>query len=404
MNLRTGALTVLLNDSGGGVRDPALSYDAKKILFSYRKGGTHRYHLYEIKTDGSGLRQLTDGDFDDIEPCYLPDGGIAFCSTRSYRWVNCWHVQSTTLYRCDADGKNAYRLSENIEPDNAPAVLPDGRILYTRWEYVDRHNTAFHDLWVVNPDGTGHMVYWGNQHAKILFGSATLDARPIPDTADVVAISGGHGTPEHNGFLVRINPGFGPDGDLGLSLINRGFAAGGTMIHYESTGGWRDPYPITEDCHLVACLRALYVMNGKGEFESFYRLPEPAGSEAEIQRRVWVHEPRPLVPRQREPILPSRMDRTQTTGRMLLQDVSHGRQMTGRIKPGEIASLLLLENLPRPVGVNNTQPLTWCGSWSLARILGVVPVEPDGSAYFEVPAMRQSTSWRSTRRGKRSNG
>jgi cytochrome c553 len=388
MKLRTGAMTILLNDKNGGVRDPAVSYDARKIVFSYRKGGTHRYHLYEINTDGSGLKQLTNGDFDDIEPCYLPDGGIAFCSTRSYRWVNCWHVQSTTLYRCDADGKNAYRISENIEPDNTPAVLPDGRILYTRWEYVDRHNTAFHDLWVVNPDGTGHMVYWGNQWRGILAGSATLDGRPIPGASGLVAISGGHGTPEHNGYLVRIDPSFGPDSLRGLSLINRGFAGRGTLIGYESTVGWRDPYPIGPDCYLVACLRALYVMNGRGEFEAFYRLPEPAGTDAEMQRRVWVHEPRSLVPRKREPVIPSRVDWTQGTGRMFLQDVSRGRQMAGRVKKGEIRSLLVLEVLPRPVGVNQTQPLTWCGSWSLARILGTVPVEPDGSACFDVPAMR----------------
>jgi hypothetical protein len=388
LNLRTGALTALLDDKDGGVRDPAVSYDARTILFSYRKGGTHRYHLYEINADGGGLRQITDGDFDDIEPCYLPDGGIAFCSTRSFRWVNCWHVQATTLYRCDADGKNVYRLSENIEPDNTPAVLPDGRIIYTRWEYVDRHNTSYHDLWTVNPDGTDHMVYWGNNVRPIFGQSATLDARPIPETREVVAVSGGHGNPEHNGYLLRIDPAYGPDGIRGLSLINRSFAAKGVMLAWEATAGWRDPYPITEDCYLVACLRAFYVIDGRGQFEAIYRLPAPAKDEAGVQNRVWVHEPRPLVPRLREPIISSRVDWAQTTGRMLLQNVGNGRWEKGKIQEGEIRSLLVLENLPRPVGVNSPAPLTWAGSWSLARILGVVPVEADGSAYFEVPAMR----------------
>ena len=74
LNLRTGAETVLLDDPQGGVRDPHLHYDGRKILFSYRPGGSRYYHLHEINVDGSGLRQITDGPFDDIEPIYLPQG------------------------------------------------------------------------------------------------------------------------------------------------------------------------------------------------------------------------------------------------------------------------------------------------------------------------------------------
>ncbi|HID21779.1 MAG TPA: hypothetical protein EYP14_05190, partial [Planctomycetaceae bacterium] len=86
LNLVTGTLTVLLEDKTGGVRDPIVHYDAGKILFSYRKGGQPYYHLYEINADGTGLRQLTSGDWDDIEPAYLPDGRIVFCSSRCNRW------------------------------------------------------------------------------------------------------------------------------------------------------------------------------------------------------------------------------------------------------------------------------------------------------------------------------
>ncbi|NQT13115.1 MAG: hypothetical protein HQ582_10230, partial [Planctomycetes bacterium] len=46
MNLRTGELKVILEDMKGGVRDPQLHYDGRKVLFSYRKGGTHPFHLY----------------------------------------------------------------------------------------------------------------------------------------------------------------------------------------------------------------------------------------------------------------------------------------------------------------------------------------------------------------------
>ncbi len=62
----SGELRVLLDDPHGGIRDPQVSYDAKRILFSYRKGGTHHYNLYEINADGTGLRQITGTDDDPL--------------------------------------------------------------------------------------------------------------------------------------------------------------------------------------------------------------------------------------------------------------------------------------------------------------------------------------------------
>ena len=107
LNLRTGKLQVLLDDPAGGIRDPDVHYDGRKILFSYRRAGTTTYHLYEIDSDGTNLRQLTDGPDNDLEPIYTPDGGIVFCSSRCHRFVPCWRTQVATLYRCDADGETS---------------------------------------------------------------------------------------------------------------------------------------------------------------------------------------------------------------------------------------------------------------------------------------------------------
>ncbi len=111
LNLRTRQVTVLLDDPQGGIRDPRVHYDGGKILFSYRKGGTHHYHLCEINIDGSGFRQLTSGDWDDVDPAYLPDGGIVFSSSRCQRFICCNRVQAAILYRMDADGGNMQCLS-----------------------------------------------------------------------------------------------------------------------------------------------------------------------------------------------------------------------------------------------------------------------------------------------------
>ncbi len=51
--------------------------------------------------------------------------------------------------------------------------------------------------------------------------------------------------------------------------------------------------------------------------------------------------------------------------------------------------LLVLEQLPKPANFGGAPPpVSMGGTFTLKRILGTVAVEPDGSAYFEVPALR----------------
>lgn len=366
LNLRTGELKLLIDDPEGGVRDPQVHYDGKKILFSYRRGGQPFFHLYEINVDGTGLRQLTEGDFDDIEPTYLPDGDIIFCSSRCRRYVNCWYTHVATLHRCDANGQHIRMVSSNNDHDNTPWVLPDGRILYMRWEYVDRSQVHFHHLWTINPDGTSQMVYYGNEKG----GIAMLDAKPIPGTEKIVAsFSPGHGVNEHLGYVTVVDPRGGPDVESTARQVSRG----GRMF--------RDPYAVSEACFLVADGQGVYVMDGDGDLASVYKHRKEDGS-------LEPHEPQPVRARPREPVIPSRVDPTKETGELVLADVTAGRNMTG-VERGEIKKLLVLEQLPEPVHFSGgMEPLTMGGSFTLARILGTVPVEPDGSAYMELPAMR----------------
>ncbi|MBI5818380.1 MAG: PD40 domain-containing protein [Verrucomicrobia bacterium] len=367
LNLRTGKLSVLLEDPAGAVRDPCVHYDGGKIVFSYRKGGTDTYHLYTINSDGSGLRQLTDGPFDDIEPAYLPDGGIVFCSARSKRWVNCWCTPVATLHRCDGEGRDIRPLSANIEHDNTPAVLPDGRILYTRWEYVDRSQLQYHHLWTINPDGSGQMTFFGNMNP----GGVFIDARPIPGTTKIVMIrSPGHGRTEHQGGVSVLDPGNGPDVRESERVL--------------SDHPWfHDPYPVSADCFLVAVGDRLAMMNGAGRVNVLYRLP------AELMAAgMEVHEPRWLTPRPLEPVITVRTDESSPTGTLILSDVYAGRNMAG-VARGTVKNLLVMETLPKPLNFSGfPEPLTFGGSFTLERVLGTVPVESDGSAHFELPAHR----------------
>jgi len=361
LNLRTGELTVLVDAKGGSIRDAVVHYDAGKILFAWRKPGSDPYHLYEINVDGGGLRQLTDGKYDDYEPMYLPDGDIVFVSTRCKRWVNCWKTQVGTLYRCGSNGEDIRPISPSLEHDNTPAVLPDGRILYTRWEYVDRSQVGYHQLWTMNPDGTGQMTYYGNQQHYPLY----IAALAIPGTGKVVGTEApGHGRRDHMGHVVVFDPNYGPDDPRGVRRISNGKQM------------YTDPYPFAENLFLVAQGNNILLMDGGGQTQVIHR----------SDRKCF--EPRPVMPRPREPVMSPLTRPGEDAGQLVLSDVYRGRNMAG-VKRGDIKKLLVLESLPKPVNFSGGPDLTsWLGTFTLERVLGTVPVEEDGSASFEVPANR----------------
>ena len=374
LNLRTKKLTVLLDDPEGSVRDSRVHYDGRKILFSYRKGGTKHFHLYEVNTDATNLTQLTSGPWDDIEPAYLPDGGIVFPSSRCNRFVACWYTPVALLYRMDSDGGNIRPLTSGLVHENTPAVLPDGRVMYTRWEYVDRSVLRFHGLWTMNPDGTNQTILFGNSQPPGRW-VVMIDGMPIPGASEVVAIfSPRHGNREHAGNVMIVDPDAGPNDAARARQVSpevqmeHGWMGG--------QGGFRDPYPLSEDCFLVARNKSLLILDGKGSTQEVY------------QAEDLLHDPRVIRPRRREGLIRPRSDLKESTGRLVLSSLYHGRDMQG-VKPGAIKKLLVLEQLVKPINFGGVQQaFSMDGTYTIKRILGTVPVEPDGSAYLEVPALR----------------
>jgi hypothetical protein len=367
LDLDTGKVAVLLDDPDGGIRDPAVHYDGRQIVFSYRKGKGPYYLLHTINADGSGLRQLTQGPYDDIEPIWLPDGRIMFVSSRCNRCVNCHTTRVAVLYCCDADGGNLRALSSNNEHDNTPWLLPSGQVLYTRWEYVDRNQMAFHHLWTTNPDGTRQTVFYGNQ----LWGTTIIDAKPVHGSRKIVAsFSPGHGQREHDGVITLIDPRYGPDDPAGARPVSL-------------SADYRDPWAFSETAFMAAQGPEMVLMDGEGQTQTLYRLPE-----ADVRAGLQCHEPRPLVARAREPAVRNAVDWAGETGRLVLSDIYQGRNMQG-LRRGEIKRLLVLETLPKPMNyTGGMEPLSYGGTFTLERVLGTVPVEPDGSAYVELPALR----------------
>ncbi len=183
----------------------------------------------------------------------------------------------------------------------------------------------------------------------------------------VASFSPEHGRREHDGYVTIVDARRGPDAPSAAHRVS-------------SQPEFRDPYPLSKDAFLVAQRSSLLLMDGRGATKVLYTLPA-----ADRAAGLECHEPRPLRPHPREVLLAPRADLKQATGFLVLADVYRGRNMAG-VKRGEIKELLVLETLPKPINFTGSgDPISYNGTFTLERVAGTVPVEPDGSAYLEIP-------------------
>ncbi len=188
LNIKTGKAETLFETKTGVIRDPEISFNGKKILFSYRKNIDDDYHIYEINADGNNLTQLTFAEgVSDIDPLYLPNNQIIFSSTREPKYCMCNRHIMANLYRMNPDGSNIVQLGKSTLFEGHSALMNDGRIIYDRWEYIDRNFGDAQGLWTVNPDGTKHAIYYGNNSNS---PGGVIDPRPVPESNLVLSIFG----------------------------------------------------------------------------------------------------------------------------------------------------------------------------------------------------------------------
>ncbi len=386
-----GKTHTLLDVPHGIARDPEVHFEGKKIVFALRRNADENWHIWEINADGTDLRQLTSApDVCDFDPLYLPDDTILFSSTREPKYNQCSQDIAANLYRMESDGANIHQLERNNLFNNQASLMDDGRILYARWEYVDRNFGDAHGLWTTTPDGANHSIFWGNNTAV---PGAAYTPRQIPGTEQVVCILG----PHHDhlwGALAVIDRRSGVDGRGGVvrtwpaQAVNHVRIAGGFDCDHslEARFKYADPYPLSEKYFL--CSR----MTGRG-FEMGIFLVDVFGNEVllHVEGRG-CYDPMPLQPRTRPPQIPSRRDFASTEGYFYVQDVYQGTHMQG-VSRGAVKSLRVVEAPEKRTwspgkwfGQGYTAPgMNWHGLEN-KRILGTVPVEADGSAYFAVPA------------------
>ena len=386
-----GTTETILNVPKGIARDPEVHFSGEKIIFALRRDINEDWHIWEIHADGTGLRQLTSASgVCDFDPLYLPDDTVLFSSTREPKYNQCSQDIAANLFRMESDGANIHQIDRNNLFDNQASLMDDGRILYARWEYVDRNFGDAHGLWTTTPDGTNHAIYWGNNTAV---PGAAYTPRQIPGTDQVVCIFG----PHHDhlwGAMAVVDRQLGMDGRSG---VVRTWPAA-AIDHVRSQGGfacddpletrlkYADPYPLSEKYFL--CSR----MTGRGWDMGIY-VVDVFGNEVLLHTQGrGCYDPMPLKPRVRPPQIPSRRDFTSAEGTFYVQDVYQGTHMQD-VKRGAVKSLRVVEAPEKRTwspgkwfGQGYTAPgMNWHGLEN-KRILGTVPVEADGSAYFAVPA------------------
>lgn len=377
---------------------PDLSFDGQRVLFCFKPHNEKSFHLYEINLDGSGLRQLTSGIYDDFDPVYLPDGKhYVFSSSRGHTYVRCMPpTNAYMLMRGDLDGGDLYFISANNEPDYLPSVMNDGRVIYTRWEYTDKPLWRCQSLWTVNPDGTQPNTFWGNQS---VWPDLLKDARAIPGSRRVMFTGSAH----HNWFagsIGIIDPDKGANFPNGLTKVTAEVrwpeSGNGPVDPVESSDylaygkydAYQNPYPLGEKDFLVSARRngtfALYLMDTDGNRELIYEGVNQIFHAQPIRQR--------LVP----PALPDRVtwptraERLNPEGGTIYSaNVYHGAPAELR---GQAKFLRILHIEQKTYTYWNHRPALSTGpvvsllqSDGVKRILGTVPIQPDGSCWFKVP-------------------
>ena len=370
------------------VGDVDLDFDADKLLFSM-PNEDGQWRVYELDADGTVLRSLPlidDPDVGNYDACYMPDGNVMFTSTAPFIGVPCVGGSShvATLYRLERKSGRIRQLGFDQDHDWCPTVLNNGRVLYQRWEYTDTPHTYTRLLFHMNPDGTEQMEYYGSNS---YWPNAMFYARPVPNhPTKFVAVVGGHHSVPRMGELVLFDPAKGRHEADGVVQRIPGYGKKVEPIIIDrlpdpSWPKYLHPWPLSDKYFLVSAKpspEALWGIYLVDVFDNRVLLKE-TGNDALL-------EPIPFRRTERPPVIQDKVDLERKDALVYLADVYKGEGLRG-VPRGTVKQLRLFSyhfgyhNVGGLIGV-----LGMDGPWDVKRIMGTVPVEADGSAYFRVPA------------------
>ena len=382
-----GEITTLYQPEGRRLlKDLDLAWDGKSILFSM-PGSHDKWHVFETNTDGSSLRQLTPTDQDDVhfyDPCWLPSGEIAMVSTAPLQGVPCnTGVIVGMMFKMNADGTGIRQIAFEQDHTYDPTVMPDGRILYLRWDYTDTPHVWNRVLFTMNPDGTNQSEFYGSNS---YWPNSLFFARPIPDhpTKFVGIVTGHHvgragemilfdrakGRRETEGVVQRISD---RNGYVEPLIEDK--------LTQHSWPKFLHPYPLSDKYSLASCkptpdsLWGIYLVD---VFDNMVLLREEEGRA--------LLEPVPVRSNPRPPVIPGRTAPHRDEGTVFLADIYAGPGLQ-EIPRGTVNKLRVFTYhfaYQKQAGIQHRVGAD--GPWEVKQVLGTVPVEPDGSAFFRVPA------------------
>ena len=336
-----GIITEIFNADAGIAREPVANHRADKIYFSYRpdkpliENWNPYWNIYEMNCDGSDLHQITSGPFHDFDPVCLPDGGIAFNSTRSKSRFLCWRPQAYVLFRMDNDGSNIKRLSYANLSEWNPSVMKDGRIMWTRSEYLDKGSDFGHTLWAIKPDGTQPELIFGNNTPNC-YGQA----HEVPGTNELVTVLISHGN--NDGPIALIDRSKANNDVEAITNITPDTRPCYQMDRdYNHT--FRNPYPLSSDYFIVShnpdknYHYSLYIIDRYGNRELLYCDP-----------LISSMHPMALCEREKQDVLTQIVHRKdladQQMGQFTIQDVYIG--LGDGVKRGSAKHLRVSVELP----------------------------------------------------------
>ena len=386
---RGGATEVVYKPEGGRpILDVELHWNADRLLFS-GIGASNAWHVMELDLATRKVRQVTRDNAADVnhyDPCYVPDGRIIFtCTALTYAVPCVWgNTPVANLFRCNADGSGMELLANDQEHAWCPEVMPDGRVMYLRWEYTDLPHANSRILFTCNPDGTNQRALYGSNS---FWPNSMFYARPIPGrpTQFVAVLTGHHGL-RRQGQLGLFDVAKGTEEGAGAVQLLPGYGKPVDPIVrdqlYNHTWPMNlHPYPLDDTTFLVARRNrdernfSIYLID---RFDNELCLLRETGHD--------LCEPVPLMKTPVPPAQPDRIVPGATTAQVYVANVYEGPGLKG-IPVGTVKNLRLYTytfGFKNEGGLYGSIGLD--GPWDMRRTLGTVPVNADGSAYFKVPA------------------
>ncbi len=393
----------------GFAQDLDLWYDADRIVFSHTDE-KRLQKLYEIKLDGSGLQKVTDGLYHDVDPAWLPDGGIVYGSMAAEAGIMCESslgmvdpggMCHTGIFRLNTERDEIRRLTYCKDDDCYPAVLNDGRVMWMRWDYQERGVDEIFSLWAIRPDGTGSDGFYRVHIPDSKIIESLRDARAVPGSNKLIVAAGGTHRSGQEGIIMLCDTSKGINSMEGFytvtpqgSQISRGF---GSELKTIAEGGvpyiggcTQKPYALSEKSFLASFS---YDMPASSNFQLYFM--DVWGNKELIHRDKMMDcvAVQPVRKRPKPPVLPDLTDQSKTYATLYVEDVY--RDLPG-VEKGEVKYLRIAQQMfwltrANTQGIQyhplaNASECFAYGTGGPVRVIGTVPVEEDGSIYFEAPA------------------